>query len=200
MRKSEKEEQLSPNLSRDIDLVLAGKYNKNDDVKIRENTPEILIKNGVKDLPMLMNQSHLRTNIISSNKAKKLGIYTEHTNYHNIGKELFVKAIINMDKPIAIIKSISKTGKDKTYIIITEVQNKRGEQIIIPIYINTKGNYNNISIETNKIKTVYGKRNIKEFVDRTIKKDIKNVIYLTKDKRKRRLITTLELHLPNQSN
>ncbi len=53
------------------------------------------------------------------------------------------------------------------------------------------------TLETNKIKTIYGKKDIKDFVDRTIQDDINNIIYLIKDKSKRRLITTTGLQLSN---
>ena len=102
-----------------------------------------------------------------------------------------------MESPLAIIKSISKNGKQKTYVIVTEVQNEKGEYVIIPVYLETRGNYNNVSIETNKIKTIYGKKDIKDFVDRTIQDNINNIIYLIKDKSKRRLITTTGLQLSN---
>lgn len=191
---------ISGKLADEIDQVLTGKYNKDNDVKISEYTPEILVKLGIKNLPMLINQRHLRENIISATKAKKMCIYNKNANYHNLGKQTFMQVMEKLKTPIAVIKSISKNGKENTYIVITEVENQKKEHIIVPIYINARGNYNNKSISANKIKTVYGKENIKNLVDRTIKEDIENLIYITKDKNKRRLITTLGLQLSNQSN
>lgn len=190
---------ISENLSEDIDNVLKGTYELSQDVKLRNNTPIILVKNGIKDLPMLINQNHLKENILSITKAKKLGIYNKDANYHNLGKKLFLDAINSLDTPLIIMKSISKFGKN-TYIIVTDLQNKNREQIIIPIYIEGKGNYNHLRIDTNKVKTVYGKNNIMDFVNRTIKDNISNVIYITEDKKKKQIITSTGLRLSNSSN
>lgn len=197
MQNNSNERYVREKLSTDIDAIISGKYNQNDDVMIRKNTPTILVEHGIKNLPMLMNQNHIKSNILSKTKAKKLGIFNKDNNYHNIGKQAFLKSIESMESPLAIIKSISKNGKQKTYVIVTEVQNEKGEYVIIPVYLETRGNYNNVSIETNKIKTIYGKKDIKDFVDRTIQDDINNIIYLIKDKSKRRLITTTGLQLSN---
>ena len=173
MQNNSNERYVREKLSTDIDAIISGKYNQNDDVMIRKNTPTILVEHGIKNLPMLMNQNHIKSNILSKTKAKKLGIFNKDNNYHNIGKQAFLKSIV------------------------TEVQNEKGEYVIIPVYLETRGNYNNVSIETNKIKTIYGKKDIKDFVDRTIQDDINNIIYLIKDKSKRRLITTTGLQLSN---
>lgn len=113
-------------LGKTIDNVIAGKYNKQDDVILRDNTPQILVNNGVKCLPMLINQKHLKENILSKNKARKLGVYNKDANYHNLGKEIFIKAIESLDSPLAILKSISPTGKSNSYVIVTNVENNSG--------------------------------------------------------------------------
>ncbi len=80
------------------------------------------------------------------------------------------------------------------------VKNSKGEQIIVPIYLEGEGTYNNVRIDTNKVKTVYGKNDIKQLVDNTIQGDVNNIIYLTKDKNKRQMITSIGLQLSNSSN
>jgi len=153
---------ISKNLSNDIDNVLRGNYNASEDVKLRDFTPKILVDTGIRDLPMLMNQSHLKDNILSATKARKLGIFNKDANYHNLGKETFIKAIDSLDNPIMVMKSISKNNNKNTYVIVTDVQNQNGEQIIVPIYLEGKGNYNSIRIDTNKVKPIYGKSIIKD--------------------------------------
>lgn len=190
---------VSENLSAEIDKVLNGQYPSNEDVKLRDFTPKVLVDSGIRDLPMLINQNHLKENILSGTKAKKMGMYNKDANYHNLGKETFMKAIDNLDNPLMIMKSISKTSSQNTYVIVTDVQNKNGEHIIVPIYIEGKGNYNSIRTDTNKVKSVYGKNNIKNLVDNTIKGDINNIIYMTKDKNKRQLLTSTGLQLSNSS-
>lgn len=187
---------VSSNLSAEIDQVLNGKYDSNNDVRLRDYTPKVLTELGIKDYPMLMNQDHLKENILSASKARKLGIYNKDGNYHNLGKDIFIKAIDNLDNPLMVMKSISQNKKN-TFVIVTDVQNKIGEQIIVPIYLEGKGNYNNIRIDTNKVKTVYGKKDIKQLVDNTIKGDINNILYMTEDKNKRQILTSTGLQLSN---
>ncbi len=190
---------ISSNLSDDIDSVLKGEYDINIDVKLRDFTPQILVNLGLKDLPMLMNQNHLKENILSKTKAKNLGILNNDANYHNLGKNLFMEIIDSLDSPLMVMKSISPTGKSNSWVIVTDVKNQSGEQIIVPIYLNARGNYNDIEIDTNKIKSIYGKNNIKQLVDNTIKGDINNILYMTKDAKKRKLLTTTGLQLSNHS-
>lgn len=190
---------ISSNLSNEIDSVLKGEYISSEDVKLRDYTPEILVELGLNDLPMLMNQNHLKENILSKSKARKLGILKDNTNYHNLGKKLFMDIIDSLDSPLMVMKSISPTGKNNSWVVVTDVKNQSGEQVIVPIYLNTKGNYNSLEIDTNKVKTIYGKSNIRQLVDNTIKGDINNILYMTKDVKKRKLLTTTGLQLSNYS-
>lgn len=190
---------ISSNLSNEIDSVLKGEYVSSEDVKLRDFTPKILVELGLNDLPMLMNQNHLKENILSKSKARKLGILRDNTNYHNLGKKLFMDIIDSLDSPLMVMKSISPTGKNNSWVVVTDVKNQSGEQVIVPIYLNTKGNYNSLEIDTNKVKSIYGKSNIKQLVDNTIKGDINNILYMTKDAKKRKLLTTTGLQLSNYS-
>ena len=196
----EENSNISKNLSSDIDKILRQEYNTKNEVLLRNSTPQLLVDNGIKDLPMYINSRHLLENLISKSKARKLGIYRNDVNYHNLGKETFIEVMKALDDPIAILKSISSTGAKNTVVIITDVKNKTGEHIIVPVYINGKAAYNNVFIDTNKIKTIYGKKDISNYVDRTIKKDYNNLIYLTKDKNKRQFINSPGLQLSNVIN
>ena len=194
---SDKNSSISENLPSDIDKVLSQEYDANNEILLRHNTPQLLVNYGVRDLPMYINPRHLLENIISKTKARKLGVYRDDVNYHNIGKGTFIKVMESLDNPIAIVKSISKTGANNTVIIVTDVTNSNGEHIIVPVYINGKATYNNVRIDTNKIKTMYGKQDIRNFIERTVNKDYNNLIYLTKDKNKRQFIDGLGLQLSN---
>ena len=114
---------------------------------------------------MLINSSHILENILTKNETIKLKIFKKKINYHGLGVKKFLKVIYNLDAPEIILKS--KNCKD--YIIVTKIYNNKFEQIIVPIYIETRGNYNNVEIATNKIKTVYGKRHINNYISTNIK-------------------------------
>lgn len=150
---------VSKDIKEDIDKVLNNIYPKSQQVKVRDTTPEVLLNNNVKDLPMLITQRHIKSIIYSLKEAKKLKLPTKNINYHGLGKELFLKVINNLDNPKAIYKK-----DNNNYIIITEFMDIFNREIIIPIQINGKGLYNNKYIDENQIKSVYGRNNLQNYL------------------------------------
>ena len=152
---------ISKEFEAEIDKTLSNKLDKSNQVKARDFTPELLVNNGVKDLPMLITQNHVKTTVYSEAEAKKLGLPTgKNINYHGLGKDLLVKAVDNMDDPSAIYR------KDADhYLIITELQNKAGEPIMIPVKIDGKGTYNDVYIDENQILSAYGKKNLQSYLE-----------------------------------
>lgn len=150
----------SKELETDIDKVLNNMYPKNQQVKVRDYTPEILLINNVRNLPMLITQRHIKSIIYSLKEARKLKLPTKNINFHGLGKELFLKAINNLDNPKAIyIKD------DNNYIIITEFMDIFNREIIIPVQINAIGRYKEGFINENQIKSIYGRNNLYNYIE-----------------------------------
>lgn len=150
---------ISENFSNEIDKALNNELINNTQVKARDYTPSILVNNGVKNLPMLITQKHIKSIVYTLQEAQNLGLPTKNTNYHGLGKDLLIKAIDNLDSPQAIYK----TG-DNNYLVVTEFKDSNGKEIVVPIQINGKGNYNNVFIDENQIKSVYGRRNLSNYL------------------------------------
>lgn len=143
---------LSSNFSQEIDLVLNGTYNNSNQVKARDYTPKILVDNGVNDLPMLMTAKHIKSTILKKEEAVEKGIIiNKKSHYHGLGKEILLEVIDRLDNPLEIYKQ-----SDNNYLIVTEFVDNEKKHIIVPIEINGKGTYNDVFIEQNQIKTVYG--------------------------------------------
>ena len=53
---------------------------------------------------------------------------------------------------------------------ISQQTDKDGNIINVPVYINEKGLYNRVLIDTNKIATVYGKSGINEYIKQQLSK------------------------------
>ena len=53
---------ISNNFRREIEQALKNQLPSNSQVKARDNTPQILVENGVKNLPMLITQNHIKSN------------------------------------------------------------------------------------------------------------------------------------------
>lgn len=153
---------LSSSFSQSIDDALNGEMPSQNQVKARDFTPKILVKHGVKDLPMLITQKHIKTIIYTEAQAKHLGLpVNDKTHYHGLGKQLLMDAIDNMDTPQEIYKK-----NDEQYVIITELKDQEGNTIIVPVKVDGKGVYNNVYIDENHILSAYGKKNLQAYLSR----------------------------------
>lgn len=169
IKSNKKENKKNLNLSKRIDNVLKN-INERNPVRLRDYTPQVLVENGVKDLPMYENPSHIRKNILTKEEAQKLGLATSIRNhYHGLGKELYIKIINSLDIPRVIFKN--KNNKD--YLILTTVKDNNNSNIIVPIEIETITKINIFNIDINRIKTVYGYDRKDPDLNKYIKNNIK---------------------------
>lgn len=169
IKSNKKENKKNLNLSKRIDNVLKN-INERNPVRLRNYTPQVLVENGVKDLPMYENPSHIRKNILTKEEAQKLGLATSIRNhYHGLGKELYIKIINSLDSPRVIFKN--KNNKD--YLILTTVKDNNNSNIIVPIEIETITKINIFNIDINRIKTVYGYDRKNPDLNKYIKNNIK---------------------------
>lgn len=158
---------ISANFSNEIDKALNNQLQSNTQVKARDYTPKILVDNGVKNLPMLITQKHIKSTIYTLQEAEKLGLPTKNVNYHGLGKDLLIKAIDNLDNPKAIYKT-----SENNYLVVTEFKDSSGKEIIVPIQINGKGRYNDVFIDENQIKSVYGRNKLDNYINKNNFKQI----------------------------
>lgn len=173
---------ISKNIHKDIDKVLTD-INERAPVRLRDYTPAVMVDNGVRNLPMYENPGHIRKNILSKQEAIDLGLkINERDNYHGLGKDLYIKVIDSLDDPRAIFKN--KNSGD--HIVLTMIKDSDGNNIIVPIEIETTTNINKIKIDTNRIKTVYGydikKPNLNEYIKHNIKNNVFEKIYEKKER------------------
>lgn len=169
IKSNKKENKKNLNLSKRIDNVLKN-INERNPVRLRDYTPQILVENGVKNLPMYENPSHIRKNILTKKEAQKLGLATNIRNhYHGLGKELYIKIINSLDSPRVIFKN--KNNKD--YLILTTVKDNNNSNIIVPVEIETITKINIFNIDINRIKTVYGYDRKDPDLNKYIKNNIK---------------------------
>lgn len=143
---------ISQNLSNDIDNILKN-INERNPVRLRDYTPSILVNNGIKDLPMYENPSHIRKNILTDAEAQQLGLaINQRDHFHGLGKEIYMKAIDSLDDPRVIFKN----NNNNEYLILTVIKDKKNNNVVVPIEVETNTNVNNVKIDINRVKTVYG--------------------------------------------
>ena len=85
-------------------------------------------------------------------------------NYHGLGKDLYIKAIDSLDNPRVIFKN--KNNKD--YLILTTLKDNSNNNIVVPIEIETNTYANRVKIDTNRIKSVYGRKNLNTYIKNNI--------------------------------
>ena len=134
IKSNKKENKKNLNLSKRIDNVLKN-INERNPVRLRDYTPQVLVENGVKDLPMYENPSHIRKNILTEQEARKLGL---------------------------------SVRKNDHYHGLTTLKDKNNNNIIVPIELETVTDINKLRIYTNRIKSVYGKTNLNNYIKKNI--------------------------------
>lgn len=144
------------NLEQEIDNVL-NDINRRTPVKLRNNTPEILVSIGIKDLPMYENPSHIRKNILTEKEARKINlVITQRDHYHGLGKTIYIEIINNLDTPRVIF------------------ENKNNKNILVSIKIEDKTYVNNVEIDITRVKSVYGYDRSKPDLNTYFNKNINN--------------------------
>ena len=144
---------ISKSVHKGIDKVLTN-INERNPVRLRDYTPAVLVDNGVRNLPMYENPVHIRKNILTKEEAKELGLkINSKDNYHGLGKDLYIKVIDSLDNPRVIFKNKNDGNQ---FLILTMIKDSNKNNIIVPIEIETKTKVNNLLIDINRIKTVYG--------------------------------------------
>ena len=93
-------------------------------------------------------------------------------NYHGLGEKFFLKIIDGLDsvkEAYRGTKNASKQERSENYfLLISTFTDKNGDIISVPVYINEHGNVNNVFLDVNKISTVFGRKNLREYIKRQV--------------------------------
>ena len=103
---------------------------------------------------MYENPSHIRKNILTEKEARKINlVITQRDHYHGLGKTIYIEVINSLDTPRVIFENKKKSNE---FLILTMVKDKNDNNIIVPIEIETETKINNLMIDINRVKTIYG--------------------------------------------
>lgn len=165
---------LSANAKSEVNQALSDK-NYSKEIKLTDTTPSILLgQKGVKNLPMLMKASHIRENVLTESEAQKLGLkVNKYINYHGLGESLFLKIIEGLDDVKEAYRGTKNaddpTRRERYFLLVSQYTDQNGDIVNVPVYINEKGVYNKVFVDTNKIATVYGKIEFRKYIQNQIK-------------------------------
>lgn len=131
--------------SEQVDAVLAGHESDNNALYVC-TTPEVLLKIGLKQLPMLMTPHHLK-NIVHAKSS-------ENSSWHGLDVGI-VKQMPNLiSEPAIILKSATQ----KTDIVlVTNHLDAEHMPIIVTVHPDGQGRYQLQQVDSNFITSVYGK-------------------------------------------
>ena len=166
---------LALNAKSEVKKALKDKNYRNE-ILLAENTPRLLLGvKGVRDLPLVMNASHIRENIFTEKEAQNNGFRVgKGINYHGLGEELFFKVIEDLENATEVYRGTKNAEKSERrenyFLLISKHKDKDGNVINVPVYINEKSGHNRVFIDANKIATVFGRDDLKNYIQREVGK------------------------------
>ena len=158
-------------LSREIDQVLNYEVGIADSIKICDHTPQILQQLGLKDLPILMSQNHVR------NCLHEKGV---NPHWHGLDKSDLISLIDELQAPALVMDSL---GDDYSIIAVTATVDKDRLPIIATIRCYGEGQYELTTLQSNYLTSVYGKDRFDTFFDKHVQGNA--VLYADKEKTQR---------------
>lgn len=145
------------------------------DIQLTDSSPKIILgREGVRNLPLLMKASHVRENILTESEAKKIGArINSHTHYHGLGEKLFSDVINDLENVNEAYRGTRKAEsperRENYFLLISTHSDKDGNTINVPVFINEHGLYNRVYMDTNKVATVFGRENLREYIIKEVR-------------------------------
>lgn len=135
------------------------------------DTPEILLKVGCEQLPMLYTQKHL-------NEAVKPKTASHgRTHAHGLDVDKIKQMPKLLAEPVMVLDSLTKN--DSIIVVTSEIDNDN-LPIIASIKTNGSGIYELENIDANFITSIYGRNGFESFINRTLQNDA--LLYYDKNK------------------
>ncbi len=128
--------------SEQIDDWTKGRIPPNDSLVISE-TPQVWKLIGMNALPVTINQKHIDYAI---NGTKDADHYLTEKGIRQLPEAI--------KHPVAVISS--KSNKNTSLVAMLDIR-QNGKQVIVPVMIDGTGRQNNLRIDSNAIKSAYGK-------------------------------------------
>ena len=187
--KAEKEKSSEKSFSEQVDEVLNGTARRYKSDLMVCNTPEILLKAGCRQLPMMYTRKHLLDAV--HNKSKK------NPHFHGIAPDLIKRIPELIQSPVMVFDSISEKNSDSIVMVLDAFDNDKNP-LIMSVKPNGQGVYELKHIEANFITSIYGKdRNFAKYIERVTESN--SMIFWDKNK-SQELFRVLQLQLPQGVN
>lgn len=155
-------------LAHEIDQVLNYKLGIAESIEICDHTPQILQQLGLKDLPILMSQKHVRNCLHEKGKNPR---------WHGLDKSDLIGLIDELQAPALVMDSLRD---DYSIIVVTATVDKDRLPIIATIRCYGEGQYELAAVQSNYLTSVYGRNNFSNFLNNHIQEN--TLLYADKEK------------------
>lgn len=142
------------------DIVQNKNNDTNNAILVSEYSPDWMIKSGYNDKPLLITKKHIES-------AMGLG---DSKHLHNVSENVVSELPSLIKDPIAVLNY-----RNDSLLAILKATDKNGKIIVAAIKPDGTGTYNNVEIDSNFIKSLYGRNSIINFFDKVI--DDGNIVY-----------------------
>lgn len=123
---------------------------------------------GFERLPVMITARHLH-NIMQPEKEGSA------PNYHGLTPEMVKQIPDALKKPLLIMQSQRSDSKEDIIAVVL-LKDTEGRPIIVPLSPNKKGRFNDVRIDINLAKSIYGRNNFTQFVENACKEN--RVLYI----------------------
>ena len=125
------------------------------------DTPQVLQDLGLRNLPMIMTSKHVYKAIKTEQEAINEGRFLQRDkdHYHELGKQKFIDVVNALESPEIVYKDNSDPN-DLQIIAVVGLKNNDNHQIMVAVKPEGKGNYNKISVDSNVMLSMYGRKNL----------------------------------------
>lgn len=147
-------------LESQVDKVLNGTY-KDSHITLCDKTPQVLQDIGIPDKPFVITSKHTYLTINSEGKFKGV-----NDHYHGLGKKTFLQIPALLQKPILVFKN--HYANNEIIAVVNAIDNNKN-LVIVPIKMDAIGSQNHIMIDVNLVKSIYGKNNLQNYIDKNVK-------------------------------
>lgn len=155
-------------LKTEIEKSLNRELYMRESILLCNHTPDILIKVGLDDKPILFTQRHLRDGLHPKGKNPK---------WHGLQIEDYLDLAKNISEPAMIIDSFSD---DDSILVITDTVDLDKNPIMACLKTNGTGQYQISTTSSNYLTSVYGRENFENFLIKNLEADF--VLYSNKEK------------------
>lgn len=127
-----------------VDAVLNGADTVSTHLKVRDDTPKLLVDIGLDNKPILMTAKHTKSAV---------GVEGVKGNVHHLSKETLKKLPELLENPAIVMEST----KEGSIVMFVNAVDEDNNPVLCAVKVDGDGYYNDVIIDANVVTSIYGK-------------------------------------------